>query len=211
MIEYPDGSKTCFVGSANESRSAFAAYYEIVWEDRSPEGVQWVEEEFAALWAEGVPLPDLIVEQIWRIAEREEIAISVLKPPETPAAALAEAPIYRSGEGLQPWQRAFVTTFHDHRETYGKARLLLADEVGLGKTLSLATAALVAALLDDGPVLILCPATLKLNWPTSSAFPAQSGRHAISVGSTPKAISSEAAAPKTLLAVPPRLPSSRPD
>lgn len=169
VIEYPDGSKTCFVGSTNESRSAFAANYEIVWEDRSPEGVQWVEEEFADLWAEGVPLPDLIVEQIQRIAEREEVAISVLKPPETPAAALAEAPIYRSGEGLQPWQRAFVTTFLDHRETYGKARLLLADEVGLGKTLSLATAALVAALLDDGPVLILCPATLTLQWQTELA------------------------------------------
>lgn len=169
VIEYPDGSKTCFVGSTNESRSAFAANYEIVWEDRSPEGVQWVEEEFAALWAEGVPLPELIVEQIQRIAEREEVAISVLKPPETPAAALAEAPIYRSGEGLQPWQRAFVTTFLDHRETYGQARLLLADEVGLGKTLSLATAALVAALLDDGPVLILCPATLTLQWQTELA------------------------------------------
>ncbi|WP_322513636.1 phospholipase D-like domain-containing anti-phage protein [Chloroflexus sp.] len=169
VIEYPDGRKTCFIGSANESRTAFAGNYEIVWEDRSPEGVQWVEEEFAALWAEGVALPDLIVEQIRRIAEREEVVISALKPPETPAAALAEAPIYRSGEGLQPWQRAFVTTFLDHREIYGKARLLLADEVGLGKTLSLATAALVAALLDDGPVLILCPATLTLQWQTELA------------------------------------------
>ena len=54
--------------------------------------------------------------------------------------------------------------FLKHRETYGKARLLLADEVGLGKTLSLATSAMVAALLDDGPVLILCPSTLTLQW-----------------------------------------------
>jgi len=45
---------------------------------------------------------------------------------------------------------------------FGKTRLLLADEVGLGKTLSMATAALVAALLGDGPVLVLCPATLTL-------------------------------------------------
>lgn len=166
VIEYPDGAKTCFIGSVNETRSAFASNYEIVWEDPSPEGVQWVEEEFAALWAEALPLPDLILEQIRRVAEREEVAVAALAPAETPGAALAEAPIYRSGEGLQPWQRAFVVTFLDHRETCGKARLLLADEVGLGKTLALATAALVAMLLDDGPALILCPATLTLQWQT---------------------------------------------
>ena len=54
--------------------------------------------------------------------------------------------------------------FLQHRETYGKARLLLADEVGVGKTLSLAASAMVSALLDDGPVLILCPSTLTLQW-----------------------------------------------
>jgi len=89
---------------------------------------------------------------------------ALVKPRELPAAALAEAPIYRGGEQLQPWQRSFVTTFLEHREVYGKVRLLLADEVGLGKTLSLAASAVVAALLGDGPVLILCPATLTLQW-----------------------------------------------
>ena len=77
---------------------------------------------------------------------------------------MAEAPIYRGGEQLQPWQRSFVTMFLEHREVYGKARLLLADEVGVGKTLSMATSALVSALLDDGPVLILAPSTLTIQW-----------------------------------------------
>ena len=54
--------------------------------------------------------------------------------------------------------------FLQHRETYGKVRLLLADEVGVGKTLSLAASAMISALLDDGPVLILCPSTLTLQW-----------------------------------------------
>jgi superfamily II DNA or RNA helicase len=54
--------------------------------------------------------------------------------------------------------------FLKHRETYGKARFLLADEVGVGKTLSLAASAMLSALLDDGPVLILCPSTLTLQW-----------------------------------------------
>jgi phosphatidylserine/phosphatidylglycerophosphate/cardiolipin synthase-like enzyme len=37
VIELADGTKTCFIGSVNESKSAFARNYEIVWEDPSPE------------------------------------------------------------------------------------------------------------------------------------------------------------------------------
>jgi len=164
VIEQADGTKSCFLGSINETKSAFAQNYEILWEDPSPEGVAWVEEEFAALWADSYPLPEAIIEEIERIARRVEIRFAEAKPDELPAAALAEAPIYRGGEQLQPWQRSFVTAFLEHRETYGMARLLLADEVGVGKTLSLAASALVSCLLEDGPVLILCPATLTLQW-----------------------------------------------
>jgi len=164
VIEAADGSKICFLGSINETKSAFAHNYEILWEDPSPEGVAWVEEEFDALWKDSFPLPDAIVEEIKRVADRIEIHFADVKPDELPAAALAETPIYRGGEQLQPWQRAFVTMFLKHRETYGKARLLLADEVGVGKTLSMAASAMISALLDDGPVLILCPSTLTFQW-----------------------------------------------
>ncbi len=164
VIELADGSKTSFLGSANETKSGFSHNYEIIWEDPSPESVAWVEEEFAALWQEAHPLPDAIVEEIKRIAERVEIRFEEATDKELPAAALAESPIYRGGEQLQPWQRSFVTMFLHHRETYGQARLLLADEVGVGKTLSLAASAMLSALLDDGPVLILCPSTLTLQW-----------------------------------------------
>src|SRR5215813_11732237 len=164
VIEAADGSKTCFLGSINETKSAFAHNYEILWEDGSPEGVTWVEEEFEALWQESFPLPEAIIEEIKRVAERVEIRFEEMTSTELPAAALVETPIYRGGGQLQPWQRAFVAMFLKHRETYGKTRLLLADEVGLGKTLSLAASAMLAVLLDDGPVLILCPATLTLQW-----------------------------------------------
>src|SRR4029077_18043278 len=164
VIEGADGSKTCFLGSINETKSAFAANYEILWEDTSPEGVKWVEEEFEALWKDSFPLPDAIIEEIKRVADRVELAFREVDQTELAAAALAESPIYRGGEQLQPWQRSFVTIFLKHRETYGKARLLLADEVGGGKTLSMATSAMISALLDDGPVLILCPSTLTLQW-----------------------------------------------
>ncbi|MDB5972087.1 MAG: ATP-dependent helicase [Hydrocarboniphaga sp.] len=164
VIEGADGAKTCFLGSINETRSAFAKNYEILWEDTSSEGVAWVEEEFAALWADAYPLPDAIIEEVKRIADRVEIRFADAKPEDVPAAALAESPIYRGGEQLQPWQRSFVTMFLQHRETYGRARLLLADEVGVGKTLSLAASAMISVLLGDGPVLILCPSTLTMQW-----------------------------------------------
>ena len=163
VIETPEG-KICFLGSINETKSAFAENYEILWEDNSPEGVAWVEEEFEALWKDAFPLPEAIVEEIKRVAERLEVRFAEIKPDELPSAALAESPIYRGGEQLQPWQRSFVTMFLQHRETYGQARMLLADQVGLGKTLSLGASAMIAALLDDGPVLILCPSTLTLQW-----------------------------------------------
>ena len=164
VIEAADGSKSCFLGSINETRSAFAGNYEILWEDTSPEGVEWVEEEFEALWKDSYPLPEAIIQEIERVADRIEIHFDEATPAELPAAALAESPIYRGGEQLQPWQRSFVTMFLQHREIYGKGRLLLADEVGVGKTLSLAASAMISALLDDGPVLILCPSTLTLQW-----------------------------------------------
>jgi len=164
VIEDDNGSKICFLGSINETKSAFAQNYEILWEDSSQEGVEWVEQEFDALWKDAYPLPDAIVEEIKRVADRVEVRFEETTLKELPAAALAESPIYRGGEQLQPWQRSFVTMFLQHRETYGKVRLLLADEVGVGKTLSLAASAMISALLDDGPVLILCPSTLTLQW-----------------------------------------------
>ena len=109
-------------------------------------------------------MPDAIVDEIKRVAERVEVRFADVGPEELPGAVFAESPIYRGGEQLQPWQRAFVTMFLKHREVYGKARLLLADEVGVGKTLSLAASAMISALLDDGPVLILCPSTLTFQW-----------------------------------------------
>ncbi|MCD2453591.1 phospholipase D-like domain-containing protein [Methylicorpusculum oleiharenae] len=163
-IHYADGSRKAFVGSVNDSKSAFAQNYELVWQDDDESSADWVEKEFWALWKEGVPLPNAILAEIQRVASRREVTVDVLKPGDIPAAAMAEAPIYRGGEQLQPWQRSFVSLFLEHREIYGKARLLLADEVGVGKTLSMATSALVSALLDDGPVLILAPSTLTIQW-----------------------------------------------
>ncbi|MGS0741917.1 phospholipase D-like domain-containing anti-phage protein [Glaciimonas sp. GG7] len=166
VIEQADGSMTSFMGSINESKSAFLTNYEILWEDSSPAAVAWVDAEFDALWNDSYDLPDAIIDEVGRIAKRYEVRFEELKSNEIPGAALVESPLYRAGEMLQPWQRSFVSIFMQHRETYGKARLLLADEVGVGKTLSMAVSAMVSALMGDGKVLILCPSTLTFQWQT---------------------------------------------
>jgi hypothetical protein len=166
IITMRDGTRTCFIGSVNETLEAWRKHYEILWEDTSGEGVKWTQQEFNFLWAKGVPLPQAIIREVARCADREEIAVPDCPVWELPAAAVVEAPIARAGEGLQPWQKACVAEFLRHRDWYGKARRLLADEVGLGKTLSLATAALVANLSEDGPILILAPAQLCEQWQT---------------------------------------------
>jgi superfamily II DNA or RNA helicase len=172
IITMADGTKTCFMGSVNETREAWQDHYELIWEDPSPEAIAWTQAEFDFLWSKSVPLPDAVIVEIARCSERVEIRMPDCPPwdekgeTDLPRAALAEAPLVRAGDGLQPWQKAFVSEFLRQREVNGKARLLLADEVGVGKTLSMATAALLAVLLGDGPALILAPATLCEQWQT---------------------------------------------
>lgn len=170
IITLADGRRTCFIGSVNETREAWQKHYELLWEDDSEEAVTWTQSEFDFLWSKSLPMPDAIIREIDRCADRVEIRIQDCPPwslggeTDLPRAAMSEAPIVRNGEGLQPWQKAFVAEFLRHREVYGKGRILLADEVGVGKTLSLATAALVQSLLGDGPALILTPSTLCEQW-----------------------------------------------
>ena len=49
-VKLADGGKTSFLGSINESRRAWTANYELLWEDASPGAVAWVQEEFDALY-----------------------------------------------------------------------------------------------------------------------------------------------------------------
>ena len=173
-IRRADGTGVAFVGSVNETDEGWSRNYELLWEDTSEEALVWVEEEFKALWDAGIPLPETVVTEIGRVAARSEYAsieewranaaATESTPDAVAAAAIIEAPVYRGGDCLYPWQKNFVSLVLEHRRRHGKARLLLADEVGLGKTMSLGAAALMTALLGDGPVLLLVPATLTMQW-----------------------------------------------
>ena len=167
VIRYANGTATSFLGSVNESLTAWRLNYELMWEDDSAEAVEWVQAEFDALWSHpmAVPLADFVVQDVKRLAHRQETAIEDWRQDAQadPAAAAVESPVYRQEFGLWAHQKYFVKlAFDAHRR--GTARFVLADQVGLGKTVQLALAALLMALIGDKPVLILVPKQLMLQW-----------------------------------------------
>jgi hypothetical protein len=175
VITLADGSKTAFLGSVNESRAAWTLNYELLWEDGSPDAVQWVQEEFDALWTHhaAIPLAEFVVQDIGRLSRRTLIsAVSdwrgetqTKQEDPAPAAVFIEAPVYRKQAGLWEHQKYFVKlAFDAHLHAPGGARFVLADQVGLGKTVQLAMAAQLMALVGEGPVLVLAPKTLTWQW-----------------------------------------------
>lgn len=168
VITYADGSKTSFLGSINETKSAFTTNYEMVWEDDDPESVAWVQAEFDFFWSNphAIALSDYVIDDVKRISERRCIPLKDWRESddETIPAVAAEEPIYRNEFGLWAHQKYFVArAFTEHKQR-GGARLLLADQVGLGKTVQLAMSAKLIALYDDKPVLIIVPKTLLFQW-----------------------------------------------
>lgn len=168
VITQADGRRYSFVGSVNDSASALRHAYEILWGDDDPAAADWVQAEFEHFWRQGIDLPDAVIRHVAAMANRVEYrSIEDARDPAgglPTEAVLAERPIYKGGQILRPWQKRFVQSCVDEWRLYGQARFLIADDVGLGKTLSMAAAALVLSLLDDRPVLILAPATLIWQW-----------------------------------------------
>lgn len=161
VITYKDGSKTSFLGSINETKSAFTLNYEMLWEDDSEESIQWVQEEFDFFWNNkyAVDLCDFVISDIDRISKRMVMPLKDWREDSEDAvpAVAVEEPVYRREFGLWEHQKYFVElAFREHKQK-GGARLLLADMVGLGKTIQLAMSAKLMALYGDKPILIIVP------------------------------------------------------
>ena len=70
VITLRDETKTSFIGSVNETREAWKEHYELLWEDPSEEGIAWTQAEFDYLWNKAVAMPEAIVSEVGRCAER---------------------------------------------------------------------------------------------------------------------------------------------
>jgi hypothetical protein len=173
LIHRADGTATAFLGSVNESKSAWQLNYELLWEDDSPESIAWVAEEFIALWndprAVDLSCCPFIAQDVQRIISRRVVEPTEWKESidveQAAAAAAVETPVYRRDQGLLPHQKYFARLALE-RHRLGGARLVLADQVGLGKTVQLAMAALLMALDEPngGPILVLAPKPLLQQW-----------------------------------------------
>jgi superfamily II DNA or RNA helicase len=168
VITQAGGEKTSFLGSANATAPGWANNYELLWEDERPESVAWVQEEFEALWTHRLmrPLAAFVVKDIKRLSERDVVQTVAAweEEDDPPAASSVELPVFREGFGLWEHQKYFVDrAFRRHTEA-GGARFVLADEVGLGKTIQLGLAAQLIALKSSGPVLIAVPNALTEQW-----------------------------------------------
>jgi superfamily II DNA or RNA helicase len=167
LVRHADGSRLCFVGSANETLSGWRRNYEIVWADRSIEGCDWVQAEFDALWhhAAAHDLADAVITDIQRISVRTVVNdLDIWRQSEQPAAeATIEVPIYARETGLWAHQKWFVHHAFEAHRRHG-ARLVLADQVGLGKTIQLALAAKLMLLWGQSNVLVVVPKPLMAQW-----------------------------------------------
>ena len=107
VITLATGEKLGFIGSMNESRNGWHNHYEILWEDDSPDGVEWIESEFEYLWNAGKELPRVIVREVHRRYQRQEVEFEEIPDEEDLApAALIESPLYQQGYSLLPWHCA---------------------------------------------------------------------------------------------------------
>lgn len=167
VITLKNGKKTAFLGSVNESVHAWRLNYELLWEDDSPDAIQWVQKEFDDLWnhKDARNLAEFIIEDVGRIASRTVISsVEEWKENPDPASSIIELPIYRKELGLWEHQKYFIKLAFDAHSTIYGARFVLADMVGLGKTIQLAMAAQLMALVGNKPILILTPKTLIWQW-----------------------------------------------
>jgi ERCC4-related helicase len=169
IITNGNGRKVAFMGSMNETYGGWGkgGNYEIAWVDDDEAAIQWVQDEFTALWEHPLarPLTTFIIEDIKRIAERYVVYdIFEWRTLDNPASPVIETPVYRKEFGLWEHQKYFIDlAYKAHKKGMG-ARFVLADMVGLGKTVQLALSVMLMALEGDKPILIIVPKTLVWQW-----------------------------------------------
>lgn len=165
VITYNDSNKKAFIGSANETYNAYKNNYELVWTDSSIEGINWIQEEFNALWnhPDAIDLSNEVIHTLKRLGNESNIDIKKWRNNPKVEEVLVETPIDIEG-GFWTHQKYFIQLAFDNHVLNNGARFVLADTVGLGKTIQLASIAKLIAIYENDPILIIVPKTLVTQW-----------------------------------------------
>ena len=70
VITLADGRRTSFMGSVNETRQAWSEHYELAVGGSHGRGRRLDAGQFDYLWDKAVPMPEAVVTEIARCAER---------------------------------------------------------------------------------------------------------------------------------------------
>jgi hypothetical protein len=168
VIRRSDGTATAFLGSVNESSSAWKMNYELL--GRMPPPRPWPgcrRNSTLSGMITGRRTSRCVPSSGETSSASSNARSSIPEVAQSvdanaaAASAAVETPVYRREQGLWPHQKYFARLALE-RHRLGGARLVLADQVGLGKTIQLAMAALLMALEEPsgGPVLVLAPKPL---------------------------------------------------
>ncbi len=124
-----------------------------------------MQQAFDRLWSHplAIPLSKAVVQEVERLSRRTEVRLEDWKKNPDAGGVAVESPVYRDQFGLWPHQKYFVSQAWKAHQAHG-ARFVLADQVGLGKTVQLGMVAQLIALSSDKPVLALLPKTLMEQW-----------------------------------------------
>ena len=173
LITRADGSRLAIVGSANLTPSGLRVNIEMVslLDDRRDEDrtvIDQIEASFVSLWGSKHAVEvdqGRIAQEIRRTAKSPAYTVADLvecaedDPVSAAQILVAGGGFFERGEELKPHQLQFIA--HAYRQhSRGGARLLLADEVGLGKTLEIVVFTALASIASERPSLLVVPPSL---------------------------------------------------
>ena len=170
IFTLPDNSHVAFYTSANDSANAWISNYEILCIAETPGEILPAIDDFELFWNHPAAIDlsecDFIMQDIHALSRDGKHSLADWRQTPDPVSPFVCLPISMKENGLMRHQQLFIQQVFEEHQTAGGSRLILADDVGLGKTISLTGAALLTFLLDQGkkPVLILCPPDLMRQW-----------------------------------------------
>jgi superfamily II DNA or RNA helicase len=176
LIKGPNNNNNYFIGSVNETLNGWNKNYETVYFEDNPDHINFnkMEDEFNYFWdhkdtLKGDLLYNEIIRPLLTSLTQEEIPIKKWRDDKKPqiTTILNNIPFFKQGKEFWPHQKKFITDAWEDYIKRGSCKFLLADDVGLGKTLQLGFLGQLISLKEDKDMIIFTPKSIQLQWQES--------------------------------------------